>query len=117
MPTTWADCVALDAGLATVPVAAQAALLADAYATESVAAWGSMLDRAVKYKVMHEAQLLLRAGGGGTVGIVLSERLGPAAKTYANPLVLRHGPSEYDTTIWGLRYKALLATINRPGVI
>lgn len=109
--------MALDAGLATVPVAAQNALLADAYATESPSAWGTKLDLAVKYKVMHEAQLLLRAGGGGTVGIVLSQKLGPAEKTFANPLTLRGGPDEYDTTIWGMRYKALLAACNRPGVI
>ncbi len=101
MATTWADCVALDASLAAVPLAAQTAILADCYATLDEDRWGDDLDMAVKSPAMHTGVLCLRSGLGGT-GAVQSEHLGDASVSYA--VSVAYAEHDLDATSWGKRF-------------
>lgn len=111
MAITWTHVTNLDASLAAVPAAAQAAIIADVYLTLSASRWGDRYDLAVKYLAAHLGALERRqaaSGGTGAVGPVQSMSLGDASVTYAVSASASVSTSgDLDSTPWGQAYKRL----------
>lgn len=113
---SWSDVTDLDPSLATVAVATQNAILADAVLLLSPTAFGDRYDLAVKYFAAHSGALIVR-GGSATVGVVVSESLGSASRSYASPPTASSNFAEFGSTIWGQRFLFLLRTIVTMDVI
>lgn len=117
MAVSWQDVVDLDASLASVPQASQTAILSDAYLLLSKETFGDRYDLAIKYFVAHTA-LRVAFGGSGVTGVVTSESLGSASRSYAQPSGgASFSSSELGTTIWGQRFLFLLRSIITMDVI
>jgi hypothetical protein len=113
MAITWADVVALDAQLSAVPVAAQAAIIADTYAMLPPLRWGTKLDLGAKYLAAHTGAMVLRGGGLGTPGQIMGERLGDASRSYADakPFRSQMPVTDLSATPWGVRFQLLLRAL------
>jgi hypothetical protein len=111
---TWTDVALLDPRLSTVPSGAQMALLADVYLMLPAARWGAKLDLGAKYLAAHMGTLYLR-GGSGPAGPLTHEQLGPAARSYAAPMLLHGWMSDLDITPWGLLFKRLVRGLGALG--
>lgn len=105
MAVTWADVVALDPELATIPTATQTAILEAVKIMIHACPWGSKYDLAVKLLAAHFGKLwLLKAGGAG--GPVLKEKVGQIERSYGN--IFSTSGKALDQTMWGQWYQMLL---------
>ncbi len=102
---TWADVVNLPAAeLASVPTAAQDAILASLPLRMDVDAWGSKANLGAAYLAAHLATVGRR---GGTGGAVTGESVGSVSRQYAAPLA----GNALAASAYGLEYEALLLSI------
>ena len=76
MAVTWADVSALDPALASIPLASQTAILADAVLQVSPTTWEARTDLGVKYLAAHLGTLYLH--GQATVAAARTNSSGVA---------------------------------------
>ena len=106
---TWTNVSNLDSRLAAVETASQLSILN--YVSQVLApdAFGEKYDLALMLFAAHLGALELRGGGVGfTTGLVTSESLGPASRSYAQPPSTLASTYGFDNTIWGQQLSFLM---------
>ena len=103
MAVTWADVSALDPALASIPIASQTAILADATLQVSPTTWEARTGLGVKYLAAHLGTLYLQ-GQITAGGLVEEEEVGQVKRKYGKI----SSTASLDSTRWGQEYQRLL---------
>jgi hypothetical protein len=104
---TWEDVVKLDPNLSTVPVQVQGQILGVTSRLISPDPFGTRFDDACMFFAAHLGALHLRGGGLGASGIVVSESLGDASRSYSPPPT-GSGDDHLGLTVWGQHFRLLM---------